>query len=147
MRERVELTAEQQRELHQIDERIAINKQEVGELYEEYSFFEELGPTESRSAEKWYNHHPKVQEQERLYKHRKLLQPYSLTDALRYGQWHRVPFLVFVDGCLAGDFTDNNIVAYYATSDKTSDIRLLPSDILERLYRDDFQYVVYRKRL
>ena len=52
----------------------------------------------------------------------------------------------FVDACLAGDFTDDNVIAYYATQDKNSNIRLLPSDILERLYRNDFEYVVYHKR-
>lgn len=146
MREQVELTAEQQREFNQINERLTIIGQEIEELYEEYSFFEELGPTESRAAEHWYSTHPKVQEQDRLFKHRKLLQPYSLSDFPMYGTWNRVPFLVFVNACLAGDFTDNNITAYYATQDKISNIRLLPSDILERLYRNDFQYVVYYKR-
>lgn len=146
MREQIELTEEQQRQLKQIEERLTIIGKEVDELYEECSFWEELGSEDTQGAEHWYSTHPKVQEQDRLFKHRKLLLPYTLTESRFYNGYQRVPFLVFVDACLAGDFTDNNVIAYYATQDKNSDIRLLPSDILERLYRNDFEYVVYHRR-
>lgn len=145
MTEQFELTKEQQKELDEIDERLSILNQETSDLYDEYDFREEL-PGEAQAAENWYSHHPKLQELERLRKHRKLLVPYSLTDSPTYIHWHRVPLLVFVGGCLAGDFIDDNIIARYATLDRVSNIELKPSDILERLYRNDFEFVVYRTR-
>lgn len=57
-----------------------------------------------------------------------------------------IPIEEFKKDCATGFFTDEDGVGYYATESSKSDIKVLPSDMTEDLYRKDFPYVLWFNR-
>lgn len=49
----------------------------------------------------------------------------------------------FKEMCEDGVFADSDGFGNYATETGTSDVEIIPSDILENLYRKDFPYVIW----
>lgn len=52
-------------------------------------------------------------------------------------------FEQFVNMAKDGSLTDSDGHGYYATENGISDITIMPSDITENMYRNDFTYVVW----
>jgi hypothetical protein len=49
----------------------------------------------------------------------------------------------FVRDCASGFLTDYDGFAYYATNKQMTDIKILPSDVLDGDYDQDYEYVVW----
>jgi len=54
-------------------------------------------------------------------------------------------FEQFKQKCQNSYFTDDNGIGFYATKEAKSDIQIIPSDILENIYRNDFTHVIWFK--
>lgn len=57
-----------------------------------------------------------------------------------------IPIEEFKKDCTTGFFTDDDGIGYYATESSKSDIKVIPSDMTEDLYRKDFPYVLWFNR-
>lgn len=64
---------------------------------------------------------------------------YELHDHLNFGEL--MPVEKFIAWCEAGGFCDSDGEGYYATKDKESSIRAVPSQICAGYIRKDFKYV------
>lgn len=52
----------------------------------------------------------------------------------------------FIEKCKNQEINDNNGYGNYATHNSKSDVKILPSDILENIYRKDFTHVIWFKK-
>jgi hypothetical protein len=66
---------------------------------------------------------------------------YTLKDIPDYGQKYK--FDEFVKMCKDGWLIDYDGCGNYATEDKILDIIIYPSDIIDKTYRKDFDYVIW----
>lgn len=64
---------------------------------------------------------------------------YELHDHLEFGEL--MPLEEFIGCCEVGGFCDSDGEGYYATKDKESSIRAVPSQICAGYVRKDFKYV------
>lgn len=69
---------------------------------------------------------------------------------IEYGKkWKglKYAFNDFIRDCNNGKLTDTDGIGYYATADGKSDIEIMPSDVRENIYRDDFSHVQWFEKL
>ena len=57
-----------------------------------------------------------------------------------------MPFEKFKKECENSYLTDDDGIGYYATKEAKSNIEIIPSDILENIYRNDFTHVIWMNR-
>lgn len=70
--------------------------------------------------------------------------------AIEYGKkWKglKYTFNEFIRDCNNGNLADTDGIGYYATADGKSDIKIMPSDVKENIYRDDFSHVQWFEKM
>lgn len=68
---------------------------------------------------------------------------------VEYGkEWQGTTYPIdkFKDMCKNGTFVDEDGYGYYATETTKSDVKIIPSDVLEDLARTDFTHVIWFNR-
>ena len=118
-------------------------KKEEDRLQERYSEIEDDCAKEGLSYFEFMERAKDVKE--RLYFVSKYIRLNS-EPAVEYGkEWRGDIYTLdeFIKNCQNGNFIDSDGYGYYSAKDAKSDIEVLPSDILEGIYRKDFTHVIW----
>ena len=79
-----------------------------------------------------------------LYRQRRMIMPYELTDLPNYG--HIMTLKSFIKDVKAGNFIDYDGYGRYVKDNKETNIMILPSDIMHKSIRKDFYTIVWYNR-